>query len=83
MSIEMFKTGFLAAEIEVVSVDKKTEKSVWIKGRRQAKVGEYESFFDSYSDAKEYLVGKYSNNIQRLAGIVQIEQDNLEAAKAL
>lgn len=45
-------------EISIVSIEKRTEVSVWINGRRKARYSDYESFFETFEDAKAHLVGR-------------------------
>ncbi|MEW8048955.1 MAG: hypothetical protein AB2792_20095 [Candidatus Thiodiazotropha sp.] len=67
--------------IEPVQVEKETDKSVWINGRRSAKRSDYENYFDSFDDAKAYMT-KYAEDalaaarrrleeVQRFAGNVK------------
>ena len=44
-------------KIEVVEVERKTEKTVWIDGRRHAQLNDYHAYFDTFDEAKTYLLG--------------------------
>lgn len=52
-----YKTnGWGRNPIVEVEVDRETESSVVIAGRRRAKVSAYEAYHDSWEDAKAYLM---------------------------
>ncbi len=38
-----------------VVIDRETDSSVWIEGRRHAKMSECSGYFDTFADAKQYL----------------------------
>ena len=65
-----YKTGDtrwgVMAEIEPVEVDKDTDSSVWIRGRRRAKVSEYEVFHDTWQSAHEHLLRKATERVESL-----------------
>jgi hypothetical protein len=61
-------------EVSIVSVEKSTERSVWIKGRRQARCSGYESFFETFDDAKAHLIG-------RARGEIAVCQRRLDTAR--
>ena len=63
--IKKYRTGSYGEPIEVVEVDRETEKSVWIKGHRNEKITNYHSYFDSWSEAHDYLVKKFRNEMSR------------------
>ena len=48
-----FYSGKLISEVEV---ERETESSVWINGRRSAKKSDWHSYFDDYFEAKGFLV---------------------------
>lgn len=39
-----------------VEVERETESSVWVKGRRHNKRSEYENYWDSWEDAHSFLL---------------------------
>ena len=45
-------------EVEKVEIEKETESSVWIKGRREAKETQYHAFFNTFQEAKDFLIDK-------------------------
>ena len=54
-------------EIHRVEVAKETKATVTLlNGRKVSKLTEYESYFDSYSEAKEYLIEYFTEDISRL-----------------
>ena len=83
MSIIKFKASITWPNIERVTVEKETAQSVWIRGwafengagsgepARAAKASEYVSYFDTWAEAKQFLLDKAETQIvcahQRLA----------------
>lgn len=49
-------TGFYRPEIKEVEVERETDSSVWISGRRRGKITDFESFFDTWEDAHSHLL---------------------------
>lgn len=60
--------------IHAVEVEKATESSVWIKGRRKSRFGGYVSFFPTFEEAKAFLQEKADRNVASLR--VQLERAN-------
>ena len=62
----MYKTRFfsLSVEIEKVEVERETEHSVWIDGRKLAKMSSYYSFFKTFEEAKKFLLKNADNRIE-------------------
>jgi len=42
--------------IRAIEIDKETDSSVWVDGRVRRKYTEFESFFDTFEQAKEWLL---------------------------
>lgn len=53
-------------QIERVEVDRETESSVFINGRRSAKVSGYENFHDSWAAAHACLLAKHQLQVNQL-----------------
>lgn len=54
-----FRTGEYNKDMIVeVEVERESDSSVWIKGRRNNKRSTYENYFDSWDEAKAYLLEK-------------------------
>ena len=55
------------ADIAVIKVERETEQSVWIKQfgkvRRYAKRSGHENYFDSFDEAKSFLLGLAANEV--------------------
>jgi hypothetical protein len=60
-----YKTAIFSYDglIKNVSIDKETDKSVWINGNRHLKSCEYEQFHDTWDDAKNYLLSKAESQL--------------------
>jgi len=51
-------------EITEIDVERETDQSVFVKGRRRAKVTERECIFDTYDDAKTWLMERAADEIE-------------------
>lgn len=59
MSKTFYRTGAWGKEpIEPVVVDRETEQCVYINGSRQNKRSGYTNYFNTFAEAKDYLVAK-------------------------
>ena len=45
------------AKIQEIEVDRETDKSIWIKGQRLAKLSEYANYYNTWDEAKNALLG--------------------------
>jgi hypothetical protein len=52
------------AKIKEVEVDRETEASVWVEGRRQNKITGYEVVHDTWDDAHRYLLVKAAEKVE-------------------
>jgi len=62
------------AEITEVEVERETDVSVWVGGRRHGKDTEWATYFDTWDEAKIALTAKQSSYIHSLRG--QLERAN-------
>lgn len=59
-----FKTRWNA--IERVEVERETEHNVWVNGRQFVKRTGWDNYFDSFAEAKQYLVAQAEKEVSRL-----------------
>ena len=52
-----YKCNNWEVKITKVEVERETDKCVWINGRRNSKESEYDNFFDTFEEAKEFIIG--------------------------
>lgn len=64
--------------IERVEVERVTEFSVWIDGRRLAKTSEFQTYFDTWEQAQEALIGCQETNLRVLRNHVDQHEATLE-----
>ncbi len=69
--------------IEAVEVDRETESSVWIKGRRNSKLSSYENYFPTFSQAKEFAVARSTRAVEVAQRRLDSENAALAAAQKL
>jgi hypothetical protein len=50
------RVGLFWGEIKPVEVERETESSVWISGRRQSKRSSYQNYFDSWEEARAFKI---------------------------
>jgi hypothetical protein len=58
-----YKTSYYD-EIKPVEVEKHTDSSVWVKGKRLSRTTEWSCYFDNFQDAKDHLVRKCRSKIE-------------------
>lgn len=52
-------------EIESILVEKETEHSVWINGDRSSKRSSYSNYFNSFQEAKDFLLEDASGQVKK------------------
>jgi hypothetical protein len=62
--MKMYKTGGWKELIEVVEVEKVTEKSVWLSHGRIARISNYCIYWDTVEEAEEHLKASYNTMIK-------------------
>ena len=50
--------------VKPVFVDRDTDKSVYIKGRRHAKRGNWDNYYNTFEEAKDAMVSKARANVK-------------------
>lgn len=62
--MEMYITGRFASElIDVVEVDRSTDKSVWINNRRESRHTDFYQYHSTWDDAYAYLLAKAEREV--------------------
>ena len=79
-----FKAVTWSLDIESVEIERETDKSVWLKGRRgrELKVCDSVGYFDKWEDAKTFLVNianQKAQDAQRRADYYKKEYDKFKA----
>lgn len=72
-----------SVSLEEVECDRETENSVWINGGRRAKIGERETFHDTFEQAKEMLIMRASRELESARSTLQRAQDKLGNIKGM
>lgn len=78
-----YKTYF--ESIQKVEIDKETKDSVWLNGNKYSvrKINSYESYHDTFNEAKEYLKQKQLKEIESLKNSIKYYEDKLEKIEAI
>lgn len=83
--ITKFRTGgFGNIPIETVEVERETDSSVWINGRRNAKTTSWDKYWDSWEEAHAYLLEKAERSLQsarRSLEMAQAKYGNIKGMK--
>ena len=69
--------------IEKVEIEKETNKSYWMKGRRYQKHTNYEKIFETYAEAKGFLIEKQREKIDAKKSQLEYLENELETIKNL
>jgi len=59
-----YMTGRFPKAIESVEIERETESSVWIKGSRRNKILGRHRYYDTWAEAKKYLIDKTSFKVR-------------------
>lgn len=58
MTTTKFRAGDYRNRITAIEIERETDSSVWIGGRRSAKSTEYDNYFDTWDEAHKFLLDK-------------------------
>jgi len=59
-----YKTGGYNELIQKITIDRETETSVFFKGRIERKITNYHCYFDTFDEAKNYLIKEKEKEIE-------------------
>ena len=81
MTITKYKatTGSYPSVVVVV-IDRESDSSVWIKGRRLAKLSSYESYFDTFQEAKSHLIAYATDEVNKAKARLDYRNEILSKA---
>ena len=88
--MKMYRTKSYSNRIEEVEIVRSTEKSVWVTREdifgeknkiRCLKMSDYEKYWDTYKEAKQYLIKRYENVIESLKKRLQEARSELGQVK--
>ena len=66
-----------------VTCSKETDKSVWIGEKRRPKMSMYNSYFNTFSDAKEFLLGKADSKIKSVRTSLSLAESHYVNVKGM
>jgi len=81
--MEVYKVGSFTKGIETVTALRATEKTVWIGNRRCARKSHYEKYFDTYEQAKAYLLDQAKMKLERAKDNLERSEENLKYVQSL
>ena len=81
--VTMFRTSRGIAGIFPVEVDRKTEGSIWVAGRRKAKESDWDNYHDTWTEAQRFLVHKGIAKTNAYKKRLQESRDHLRKCQEL
>lgn len=81
--MKKYRTSLWGQLIKVVDVDRETTSSVWIRGRRTSKRTEDYSYFDTFAEAKQYLLGIAEREVNSARQNLERAEGNYNNVKEL
>lgn len=75
--------GGFAPTIKPVEVERETESSVWIAGRRNAKRSEWRNYFQTWDDAHALLMSDAAERVAEARKRLQHANDRLGNVKGM
>lgn len=69
--------------IKPVEVERVTDASVWVNGRRRSRCGDWNSFFESFDEAKDWVVQTYRRRHEAAKRELDRQRQYLQQAEAL
>ena len=81
--MKMYRTSKWSFRIDETEAEKVSEKSVWIGGRRNDRLSSYHNYFETWEDAKNFIVSRCESNFQSANRLLDKRRSELETAKAL
>lgn len=78
-----YKTNRHSLEITPVTVERETEKTLWINGRQTRRYGNYETFHYSFDSAKKHLLIQAEIKMRRAQAMMTQAKRDLREIKAL
>ena len=82
--MEKFMTGGWGKSlIETVTIDRESGASVWVNDRRMAKSSSYKNYFDTWEEAKNFLVSRAETDIKYARARLEAANSKLGNIKGL
>lgn len=77
------RTGSWRINIEPVEVEKVNDKTVWINGRRNARTSNYDNYFDTFEEAKSFLLTEAKSEINKYKTGLEAAEKEYERIQAI
>ncbi len=72
-----------STQIDAVEVEKETAESVWVKGRRKAKMSDGNNYFDTWQEAHDFLLCDADFRLRKAKYLLDKERSRLEMIKKM
>ena len=81
--MELYKTSTRGKLIKHVECERETESNVWINGRRYGKTAGGDRYFDTFNEAKAYLMKIAEEDVEKAKSRLSRAKDHLENVRGL
>lgn len=81
--MKMYRASFYGITVQAVDVDRISESSVWIKGRRHARITDYDGYHETFEAARDWIAKLHQNKINALQMNISYYQNLLDRAMSL
>jgi hypothetical protein len=61
--MKKYRTKSYSDMIESIEVERETKDSVWVNGRRNAKITSYDRYHESFEMARQWLIERHEGDI--------------------
>jgi hypothetical protein len=83
MTATWWRTSSWGKRIEPVTIERLTDSSVWINGRRHLIKSAYDNYFPEWEDAHRHLLGKAEARLEQVKRDLTFCQCTVDELKAL
>lgn len=78
-----YKVSRWLNRIETVEIEKETGRSVWVRGRKELKACNTHKYFDTFEEAKRYLIVRFETNIINAREVIRKTESSLETLRKM
>lgn len=76
-------SGYGMKPIMAVEIERESEASVWIGGRRQSKISDYYRYHDTWAQAKDFLVARAERKLSSAKSSMQYAENELAKIQSI
>ncbi len=80
--ITFYQTGGWSQPVEAVEVERSSENSIWVNGRRRARMSSYEKYWDTEKEAWDHLVKEAAYRLESATADMDRASEMLDEVRA-